>query len=185
MSDARRGGPCVYYVATSLDGFIAGENDDISWLDPYPATEVGYDQFIAGIDGLVMGRRTYEIARSFGEWPHASRPTAVATHRQLADPPPGVFAVDGPPQTMLDAVRTRGAEGRVWLEGGADLAGQFLAAGLIDELELGIIPVLLGRGVPLFGGTPCPRLDLKWAKALPNGIVHALYLVPGSARRSD
>lgn len=168
----------VYYVAVSLDGFIAGANDDISWLDPYPATDVGYDEFIAGIDGLIMGRRTYEIVRRFGDWPHGSRPTAVASRRPLSNAPEAVFAVHGKPAEILAALRERGAKGRIWLEGGGDLAGQFLEAGLIDTLELGIIPVLLGRGVPLFGGVPVPHLDLQWAKTLPNGIIHAQYRLP-------
>ncbi len=172
----------VYYVAVSLDGFIAGANDDISWLDPYPATDVNYDEFIAGIDGLVMGHRTYEIVRRLGDWPHGSRPTAVASRRPLANAPDGVFAIHGTPENMLAALRERGAEGRIWLEGGGDLAGQFLKAGLIDTLELGIIPVLLGRGVPLFGGAAMPKLDLQWAKALPSGIIHALYHLPHPPR---
>jgi dihydrofolate reductase len=84
---APRNDDVVYYVAVSLDGFIAGANDDISWLDPYPATDVNYDEFIAGIDGLVMGRRTYEIVRSFGDWPHGSRvdqPGLEELSRQIA-----------------------------------------------------------------------------------------------------
>jgi dihydrofolate reductase len=165
----------IYYVAVSLDGFIAGANDDISWLDPYPATDVGYDEFIAGIDGLIMGRRTYEIVRRMGDWPHGSRPTAVASRRPLADAPETVFTVRGEPAGILAALRERGVKGRIWLEGGGDLAGQFLTAGLIDTLELGIIPVLLGSGVPLFGGVACPKIELRWAKALGNGIVHAQY----------
>jgi dihydrofolate reductase len=173
--DAPRPHDCVYYVAVSLDGFIAGANDDISWLDPYPATDVGYDEFIAGIDGLVMGRRTYEIVRRLGDWPYGPRPTAVATRRPLPDAPGGVFAIDGTPAEMLAALRERGAKGRIWLEGGGDLAGQFLNAGLIETLELGIIPVLLGKGVALFAGAPTPRLELQWAKALKNGIIHAQY----------
>jgi dihydrofolate reductase len=167
----------VYYVAVSLDGFIAGANDDISWLDPYPATDIGYDEFIAAIDGLVMGRRTYEIVRRLGEWPYGSRPTAVASRRPLADAPEGVFAVHGTPAEMLAALETRGAGQHIWLEGGGDLAGQFLRDGLIDTLELGIIPVLLGHGVPLFGGAAVPKLKLQWAKPLPNGIIHANYRI--------
>jgi dihydrofolate reductase len=169
---------CVYYVAVSLDGFIAGENDDISWLDPYPATDVGYDEFIAGVGGLVMGRRTYEIVRRMGDWPYGRRPTAVATRRALADAPEGVFAMDGTPAELLSALRDHRAKGRIWLEGGGDLSGQFLEAGLIDALELGIIPVLLGKGVALFGGVPLRHLELQWAKGLKHGIIHARYTLP-------
>jgi dihydrofolate reductase len=172
---AARSTTCVYYAAVSLDGFIAGPDDDISWLDPYPAEDVGYAGFIAGISGLVMGRRTYEIVMRLGDWPHGDRPTAVATRRPLDGAPPAVFAVAGTPREMLAALRARGADGRIWLEGGGDLAGQFLADGAIDEIELGVIPVLLGRGIPLFGGVARPHLALQWAKALPSGIVHVLY----------
>lgn len=169
---------CTYYVAVSLDGFIAGEDDDISWLDAYPATDVGYDEFVAGIDGIVMGRRTYEVVRRMGEWPYAGILTAVATRRSMPDLPDGVFTVEGTPAAILGALGERGAKKRVWLEGGGDLAAQFLAAGLVDTLEVGIIPTLLGRGVALFGGAAAPRLQLQWAKALASGILHARYTIP-------
>jgi dihydrofolate reductase len=166
---------CVYYVASSLDGFIAGENDDISWLDRYPATDANYDAFFASIDGLIMGRRTYRVIQRHPSWPYGSKPTVIATRRPIADAPPSVFAMEGSPSELLAALHERGGRTRAWLVGGGNLAGQFLKAGLLDTLELGIIPVLLGRGAPLFGATPLPRLELQWAKGLPSGIVHALY----------
>jgi dihydrofolate reductase len=83
--------------------------------------------------------------------------------------------MEGSPAELLAALHKRGGRNRVWLVGGGDLAGQFLRAGLIDTLEIGIIPVLLGRGVPLFGGEPGPLLHLQWAKSLTSGIVHSLY----------
>lgn len=175
---------CVYYVAATLDGFIAGPNHEIDWLvNDYPAEEAGYDDFFARVTGIVMGRTTYDVIRRHPEWPYGKRPTLVATRRQLGDAPEGVFAFAGEPAAMLAALRARGAGGRIWLEGGGNLAGQFLAAGLIDEIELGIIPVLLGKGIPLFGGVDCPRLDLQWAKPLGSGIIHALYRLPGAGVR--
>src|SRR5690606_34384538 len=97
------------------------------------------------------------------------------TRRPIADAPPSVFAMQGSPSELLEALHERGGRNRAWLVGGGDLAGQFLKAGLIDTLEIGIVPVLLGHGIPLFGGEPRPRLELQWAKGLPSGIVHALY----------
>jgi len=171
---------CVYYVAATLDGFIAGPNDELDWLtDNFSPEEADYAAFFARVSGIVMGRKTYEIARSLSaEWPYETRPTLVATRRRLSDAPEGAFAFSGKPGAMHEALRGRGAHGLIWLEGGGDLAGQFLAAGLVDRLDLAIIPVLLGSGIRLFGGVPCPRLRLERATPLPSGMVFAQYRLP-------
>lgn len=174
-----RDASCVYYVAATLDGIIAGPNDEIDWLvDDFPPEEAGFTEFFAGVSGIVMGRKTYDMVRRHSEWPYETRPTLVATRRPLGNAPEGVFAFSGEPAAMLEALRDRGARCLIWLEGGGDVAGQFLAAGLVDRLELAIIPVLLGSGIRLFGGVPCPKLQLERATPLPSGMVFAQYRLP-------
>lgn len=169
----------IYMFAMSLDGFIARPDGSFDWLDDYPAdAEFDFDDFLASLSGIVMARATYDVVRRHQEWPYAKFPTVVATHRPVADLPAGVEAVAGDPQALLDNLRARGANGRIWMFGGGDLARQFMAAGLLDTIEIGTIPIILGSGIPAFGGAQPDRwLDLDFAKALKNGAVHSRYRV--------
>lgn len=171
----------IYMAAMSLDGFIARKDGSVDWLDAYPA-DAAYDfeGFLATVGGIVMGRDSYEVARRFGDWPYGAFPVAVATSRPLDQPPPGVTAVAGSPESILAALAGRMSGGRVWLFGGGRLAGSFLSAGLVDTIELGVIPVLLGEGIPAFGPAHRDRLALDFAKPLDNGVIHARWSL-GSA----
>jgi len=146
-----------YFVAASLDGFIATEDDDLSWLLDLDPEEGGdeanpYDSFIADVGAIAMGATTYEwvLEHIDGPWPYA-QPTWVFTHRDLrlaADGGP-IHLTDAPVpdvhQEMVDAAGGR----NVWLVGGGELVGQFLDHDLLDELWLTVTPVLLGSGKPL------------------------------------
>lgn len=143
----------------SLDGFIAGDGDDLSWLPEPPYEDAGspdaltYEQFIADVGALLMGRRTYDVVQSFGvEWPWGARPVLVATRRELgADAPEQVRAVSGAIEDMV-AEAQRAAMGRdVYVDGG-EIVRQACAAGLVDDMTLSIAPVTLGSGHPLFAG---------------------------------
>ena len=84
-----------FYVATSLDGFIADREGSVEWLAPYDARLYGYDKFVAEVGALIMGRRTYEMIRAIGEdWPYAGKPVFVLASRSLGDVPPGVVHDD-------------------------------------------------------------------------------------------
>jgi dihydrofolate reductase len=153
---------CVY-IASSLDGFIAGEDDDLSWLptdvDPSPSEPgaLGYEQFMEGVGALLMGRRTYDVVRGFDvEWPYGERPVLVATRRPLDDDPPStVTPVSGTIAELVGRAREIAGDAAVYLDGG-DLIGQAAAADLIDEVTLTLVPVALGRGRPLFAGLTRP-----------------------------
>lgn len=145
------------YIATSLDGFIAGEGDDLSWLpeaghgDPGPGA-VTYEQFTADVGAMLMGRRTYDVVRGFDvEWPYEI-PVLVASHRALdSNAPEGVTRVEGSIDDLVAAAKDA-AEGRdVYIDGGA-LIRQSCEAGLVDELVITLAPVALGSGHSLFGG---------------------------------
>ena len=145
------------FIATSLDGFIARENDDLDWLDAANATvtpgeDCGYGAFMASVDTLVMGRHTYEKVLSFGDWPYGDKPVIVLS-RQPLDIPSAIAAnvthSDESPRALC-ARLTQAGTGRLYIDGGVTIQ-RFLAAGLIDEMTITVIPVLLGSGKPLFG----------------------------------
>ena len=147
-------GQIVYYVAASLDGFIAGPNGDVSWLDEYsgPDEDYGYQEFLDSVDTLVMGSLTYEKILEFGEWPYPGKSTYVATKRELpAAEGAEIKFSEGPISTLIDEIK-RGSAADIWLVGGGALAGDMLAQGLLDKVRLFVMPVLLGGGVPLFSG---------------------------------
>lgn len=143
------------YIASSLDGFIAGEDDDLSWLphDPVldPGNAVTFEGFLGEIGALLMGRSTYDVVAGFeGPWPYGDTPVLVATHRPLEAKVPSVRAVSGGIDALLDQARAA-ADGRdVYVDGG-NLVHQALAADRVDELIVTVVPVLLGAGVRLFG----------------------------------
>lgn len=174
----------TYYTATTLDGYIADEHDSLDWLLTQPQDEGGpmnYEDFIADIGVLAMGRTTYEwvrdhLAASGESWPYAM-PAYVFTHRDL-DPIEGAdvrFVTDAVAQ--VHAAMVEAADGKdVWVVGGGDLAGQFADAGLLDEVIVSIAPVTLGAGRPLFPR----RYDLELTELAQNGaFACARYRVIG------
>ncbi|PWK63889.1 dihydrofolate reductase [Aminobacter sp. AP02] len=165
--------------AMSLDGFIARDDGTFDWLDNFPADDdYDFSAFMDSLSGIVMGRATYDVVRRHDEWAYARYPCLVATSRPLDNPPESVEALAGSPAELLDNLRARGATGRIWLFGGGDLARQFMDAGLLDTIQIGTIPEILGSGIPAFGGKQGDRwLDLAFAKPLANGAVHAQYRV--------
>lgn len=166
------------YLALSADGFIARPDGRVDWLHDYDPVEFGYTNFIAGIGSIVMGRNTYEDARSYtGDWPYAGKRSYVVTSQVIDDLPadtvtrPADFA-------SLAAELRRHSEGDVWLLGGARLWDGFLAAGALDRFELYVIPLLLGTGIPLL---PPQRRDLPLqlleTASLTRGVVKLVYTV--------
>lgn len=156
----------IYFVAATEDGFIAGPEGELDWLHPYeksepgPAEDYGYADFLATIDGLVMGRSTFDVTRSFGDWPYGDRPTWVLTRRDRSTfdarfgTLPSTVRLSRDSPAALQAQWQASGLRRVWLVGGGELAAGFAAAGLIDELVLTTVPVRLGRGIGLFGAGP-------------------------------
>lgn len=168
----------VYMFAMSLDGFIANDDGSFDWLEQFPPDDgFGFNEFIAGITGIVMGRETYDVVRSVPEWPYGSLPVVVATHQDLGDLAANTAAMAGNPRELVAKLKALGANGRIWLMGGGDLARQFLDTGLLDIIDIGTIPVILGSGKPAFKNSSRHWLDLQSAKALHNGAVRSIYRV--------
>jgi dihydrofolate reductase len=167
------------FIATSLDGFIAGPNDDLSWLpqpsgDPHESDH-GYAAFMADIGAMLMGRNTYEVVVGFGgAWPYPV-PVLVASSRPLTPVHPTVRAVSGDIRTLVEQARAAAGGRDVYLDGG-NLIRQASDAGLIDELIVTIVPVILGAGSPLFAGSEHRRkLELLGTEAFRNGLVQLRY----------
>lgn len=166
------------YIATSLDGFIAARNDDLAWLfryDDMDLGEHGYDRFLETIGTLVMGRGTYDFLEADqGPWPYDGKRVIVVTSRPIADP-------KGPIETRTDVdaliaeLRTLD-DGDVWMLGGGQLQMAFLERSALDEIEIYVIPELIGGVTPLFPATgfaASPRLIS--AKPLDKGCVRLHY----------
>lgn len=173
-------GTVTLYVAASLDGFIATEDGGVEWLEAYrdESDENGdggsYEAFFASVDAIAMGSKTYEQVLSFGEWPYGEKPTYVVTHRELPLATDRVELFSGDLRELADELTNR--YGHTWLVGGAQLSQAFLEQDLIDEIHLGVIPVLLGSGIPLFGDSGDERaLTLIDCTPAANGIVELQY----------
>ena len=168
------------FIATSLDGFIARANGDLDWLPAGGGEEHGYDAFIATVDALVIGRKTYDTVLGFDTWPYGGKPVYVLSTRALAAGPSGgvVERLSGVPADIVAELAAQGV-GHVYVDGGITIQG-FLQAGLIQRLIITRIPVLLGDGIPLFG--PVPR-DIKLrhvgTRRYASGLVQSEYLVEG------
>ena len=163
----------VYYVAASLDGFIATPDGGIDWLKPFENTgeDYGYGEFYASIEAVLMGRKTYEQCLQFPEWPYAGKPYWVFSR-----------ATGNTASSVVAEMKGRGIR-RAWLVGGGKLAAAFRAEGLITEYIVSVIPVLLGSGIPLFdGAAPAETLRLVGTKNYESGIVQLRYF---STRRSQ
>ena len=168
------------FIATSLDGFIARENGELDWLPAGGGEEHGYEAFIATVDALVIGRKTYETVLSFDTWPYGVKPVYVLSTGALAPAPPGaaVKRLSGAPAEIVAQLSARGI-GHVYVDGGITIQG-FLQAGLIQRLIITRIPVLLGAGIPLFG--PLARdINLRHVgtRQYASGLVQSEYVVDG------
>jgi dihydrofolate reductase len=166
----------LYRVAASLDGFIAGPNGEIDWIVADPTFD--FASLYAGVDTVLLGRRTYEMTLQPGAppWPAGwriyvfSKTLGAARHA-------GVTVVSGNIGATVAALRSE--PGRdIWLFGG----GSLFAAHVVDQIEVAVMPVLLGGGTPLVSaGTPRSGLILTRSNTSPSGIVNLQYQVQHAA----
>lgn len=175
-----------YGVATSLDGFIAGPNGEYDWIVPDPS--IDFADLWAQFDTLLMGRGTFEIAKtrrkmfsgSVQRWVVASRtlkpedhPDTTILSTAIEESVAALKAEPGP-QPQKD----------IWLMGGGILFRALLDAGLVDAIDVMVMPVLLGSGTPLLPEGRRRTLHLDSSKALPSGILMLSYSVPhGTSER--
>ena len=174
------------FVGASLDGFIARADGALDFLPRGGGEAHGYEEFMASVDALVIGRKTYETVLGFGGWAYGTKPVFVLSSRPLAPAPSGavVERMSGDPAEIMAALVARGM-GHVYVDGGITIQ-QFLRAGLIQRLIVTRVPVLIGTGIPLFG--PLERdvvLRHVGTRQFPSGLVQSEYLVAEDAAKSN
>ncbi|PZC46577.1 MAG: Dihydrofolate reductase [Chloroflexi bacterium] len=137
------------YIAASLDGYIAGPNGEIDWLDVAGDLDYGYEEFYASIDTTVMGRATYELTLTVEEYPYAGKTNYVFTRGPLPPDTSHVqFVSDDIAGFVRDLKEQPGED--IWLLGGGQINTIMLNEDLIDDIILTAFPLVLGEGIPLF-----------------------------------
>ena len=166
----------TYYVAVSVDGYIATADGGTDWLKPFESSGEDYDyhDFYSSIDAAVMGSHTYEQCLSFAEWPYPGKLCWVLSRRTFANRSDVTVSADSP-AAVLRELEARGLM-RVWLAGGGELAASMRKSGLIDEYIFSVIPVILGGAIGLFAYTSAKEnLRLLECKTYPNGVIQLHY----------
>ncbi|WP_338155261.1 dihydrofolate reductase family protein [Vibrio metschnikovii] len=169
------------YIAQSLDGYIAGINGELDWLENVAnpdGSDFGFSEFMSTVDVLLMGRNTFEKVASFGFWPYKKRVYVASSSLQSI---PDEFAdkaslISGSVAVMLDKISSQGIES-VYIDGGL-LIQSALRANVLDELTITTMPILLGSGIKLFGDLENQvALELVHSEVLLNQMVKTRYRV--------
>lgn len=166
---------CSVFMAISLDGYIARPDGGIDWLSivESPGEDYGFQEFFDTVDVVLLGRHTYDTVLAFPEWHYPNKRVIVLTHRPT-ESRYGEEFYSGDVETLVRQLGEQGIR-RVYVDGGI-VVQQFLAAQLIDDMTISVIPILLGSGIPLFaGGTPEARLELESTRSWPSGLVQLRY----------
>jgi len=170
------------FIATSVDGYIARSNGDIGWLSRYAtgSEDTGYEAFMASVDGLVMGRGTFETALSFDAWPYRKPVVVLSRALSQADIPndlKGKVSISTlAPGALMEALNAAGWR-RAYVDGGKVIQA-FLRDTLISDIILTRVPVLLGSGIPLFGAlTTDLALRHVTTRSFASGLVQTTYEV--------
>src|ERR1700722_4590496 len=167
------------FIGTSLDGFIARSNGDLDFLPPDGGEPHGYNEFIASVDAIVIGRKTFETVLAMNPWPYGNKRVVVLSGNpiDLSKVVGGVVEqMAGPPAEIVSKLAPTGAH-HLYIDGGITIQ-RFLRAGLIQRLIITRVPVLIGEGIPLFGSLPEDiRLRHIATKYYPSGLVSSEYTV--------
>jgi len=165
------------FVGTSVDGFIARLNGDLDFLPEGGGEPHGYNEFIATVDTIVIGRKTFETVLTFADWPYGDKRVVVLSSRpvDLSAVRGGVVEqMAGPPAEIVSKLAASGTQ-HVYVDGGITIQG-FLRAGLVHRLTITRVPVLIGDGIPLFGGLSRDvRLRHIATQHYPSGLVKSEY----------
>ena len=178
-----------YFTATSLDGFIATEDDSLEWLVPLgDINDSSYPEFIAQVGAIAMGSSTSEwmlrnaetvAAETGSAWPYTQPAWIFSTRALPAIEGATLHFVQGDVRPVHAAMRAAAGDNNIWVVGGGDLAGQFHDAGLLDELIVQVGSVTLGQGKPLFPRRLTqPPLQLQSVRQIGTGMAELRYLVP-------
>ena len=170
-----------YSVATSLDGYIADSTGAFDWI--LHDDTVDFAGLFARVDTILLGRRTYETVRAHGGPPWNPGTRVYVVSRTLGpDTGTGVTVVPTDPVALASSLRHEPGAGEIWLFGGGRLFASLLSGGQVDTVEVTVVPVLLGGGIPLVAPMPTRTpLKLTHSHVYPTGMVALHYAVPGAA----
>ena len=170
----------LYRVAASLDGYIAGPHGEVDWIIHDPAVDLG--KVYESVDTVLLGRRTYELTRQPGApaWPRGWQ-IYVFSRTLRPEEHPGATVVSDDAGPRVAALRAEPGQD-IWLFGGGSLFRSLLVAKQVDLMEVAVMPVLLGVGIPLVeAGAPVTRLTLEDVQRYPSGLLGLRYQVPAAA----
>ncbi len=173
------------FVGTSVDGFLARPNHALDFLDAGGSEPHGYEEFIATVDVIVIGRKTFDVVLAFPEWPYGKRQVVVLSSRPLdfsKIPNAVVEQMSGDPSAIVEKLSARGFQ-HAYIDGGNTIQG-FLRAGVIQRLTVTRVPILIGEGIPLFGSLP-RDVNLRHiaTRAYNGGLVQTEYEVVNQSLR--
>jgi dihydrofolate reductase len=172
------------FIGMSVDGFIARPNGELDFLPQDGGEPHGYDEFMAGVDALVIGRKTFETVLGFPTWPYGQKRVVVLSSHpiDLSKVSEGVVEhMAGSPAEIIARLAETGAQ-NLYVDGGITIQ-RFLRAGLVHRLIITRVPVLIGEGIPLFSTLPQDiRLCHIATQAYPSGLVKTEYEVVTAAR---
>jgi dihydrofolate reductase len=173
-----------YYVASSIDGYIADPAGSLDWLlqfNDVPGLSEHYETFMADVGAVAMGATTYGfiLGQGMDAWPYSAQRTWVFTHRELPTFPGADIRFTQDDVADVHARMVEAAAGKnVWLVGGGGLVAEFAGRGLLDEIWLGVAPVVLGGGSPLLPARVPGNLHLEDVTRFPDGFLELRYSVP-------
>lgn len=169
------------FIATSLDGYIADLDGSIDWLTNFPNPsqgDAGYSEFMNSIDAIIMGRKTFEKVLSFGiAWPYDKK--VFVWTKTLTTIPVDlenkVEILAGSAEEVLKKVHSQNYK-NIYVDGGQTIQG-FLEKGLINEITITQVPVLLGKGIPLFKNIERISLEAKSVELFDNGMIQSKFVI--------
>jgi dihydrofolate reductase len=168
----------ILYIASSLDGYIAGKDDDLSWLEPFQDVDYDYEAFFSNIGAIIEGRRTYDVEIKNG-WESAHPVPLFVLSKDIPTRKPArsdvVFTHDDIAWVLVSA-REKAGPKDVWILGGANVAQQFINRRLVDEIILTLVPLFLGEGIRLFDNVRDQvSFFLEDVKRFDKGLVQLVY----------
>jgi len=165
----------VLFIATSIDGFIAGPDEEIDWL--FTDQDYGYTEFYNSIDTTLMGYKTYKLCESFPEFPYPDKENFVFTRDASRKDTKYVKFVSSDIEGFVSELKAAVGKKDIMLVGGGQINNLLVRADLIDEIVHSIIPVVLGKGIPLFGNEPViKKFKTAGVKTYDSGLIQMKFL---------
>lgn len=169
----------MLYISMSLDGYLATENDDLSWLSVVEkeGEDYGYNDFMDSVDTYIVGRKTHDkiLDLTGGDFPAAKTNKCYVITREKRESNSEIEFYNGDIEVLINNLKSQ--EGKnIYCDGGAEIVKLLMSKNLIDEYIISIIPIFLGKGKRLFlGGIPTEKLSLLSAKDFDTGLVQLHY----------